>query len=259
MMIDLLVPKDVDTLRTADGCTLRRRLWSASATRATVVLVHGFAASTNDAAVVSQAEALQADGFDVVSYDSRGHGGSGGLCTLGDLESHDVAAALVSVTAAGLPIVLVGASMGAIAVLRAAAMCGEGLAGVVSISCPAAWRAPRSAQGVLAAALTQTRLGRVIASRGMKVRLSPSWSAPEPPCELVRRIAVPVAIIHGDSDHFVATKDGVEIYRNCRPPRRLDLVPGMGHAYGTLALPAVSAAVEWVLAAHESAGLGMAR
>ena len=246
-MIDLLAPEDVDTLRTADGCTLVRRSWPAVDPRATVVLVHGFAASTTDAAVVRQAEVLRADGFDVVSYDSRGHGGSGGLCTLGDLESHDVAAALVSARSTGLPVISVGASMGAIAVLRAAATCGEELAGVVAISCPAAWRAPRSARGILAAALTQTRPGRAIASRHLKVRLSPGWSAPEPPCELVRRIAAPVAIIHGDRDHFVCARDGAEIYRNCRPPRRLDLVPGMGHAYGTLALPAVSAAVEWVL------------
>ena len=250
-MIDLLVPKDDDTLRTTDGCTLRSRSWSAPNRRATVVLVHGFAASIRDATVVRQAEALQAEGFDVVSYDSRGHGGSGGLCTLGDLESHDVAAALVSAQATGLPVVLVGASMGAIAVLRAAATGAAGIAGVVAISCPAGWHVPRSVRGVLAAALTQTRLGRLIANRQLKVRLSAGWTAPEPPCQLVRRIAVPVAIIHGERDRFVGAKDGVEIFRNCHAPRRLDLVPGMGHAYDVSALPAVTAAVEWALAASQ--------
>jgi pimeloyl-ACP methyl ester carboxylesterase len=214
-----------------------------------VVVVHGFAASCNDGAVVRQAEALHAAGLNVVTYDSRGHGDSDGLCTLGDLERHDVAAAVDRVGREPGPVVVVGASMGAISALRYAACAEARVDGVVAISCPAAWRAPRSAQGMLAAALTQTRLGRRLAVRRMRVRLSPVWSNPEPPTTLISRIEVPVALVHGQRDRFIRPSDAVELYRHANDPRRLDLVPGMGHAYDLLGVAPIVSAVEWVLAA----------
>jgi len=80
-------------LRTEDGLDLPVRWWYAETPRATVVLVHGFTASKDHPDVVAVAEHLRATGFDVVSYDARGHGASAGESTLGDLERHDVAAA----------------------------------------------------------------------------------------------------------------------------------------------------------------------
>jgi alpha-beta hydrolase superfamily lysophospholipase len=242
-------------LSTTDGLVLGIRRWEARRPRATVVLVHGFAASTTQPALVAQAEALVAAGYEVVAYDSRGHGCSSGVCTLGDLEALDVAAAVDRVRPSGLPVVLVGASMGAIAALRYAAREEDpGVAGVVSVSCPAAWRPPRSLQGVLTVAMTRTRLGRVIVRRHMKVRLSPRWSAPASPVELAARIRVPVAVVHGEADRLFPPTEAVRIYRHCRGPRRLDVVPAMGHAFDRFATAAIRAAVDWVLATRTSAG-----
>ncbi len=102
---------------------------------------------------------------------------------------------------------------------------------------------------MLAAALTQTRLGRRLAVRRMRVRLSPVWSNPEPPTTLIERIHVPLALVHGQGDHFIRPADAVELYRHANDPRRLDLVPGMGHAYDLLGVAPIVSAVEWVLAA----------
>jgi alpha-beta hydrolase superfamily lysophospholipase len=239
------------TLITADGLSLARRRWPSPLARAVVVLVHGFAGSCTDGPVVRQAEALQAAGFDVRSYDSRGHGRSEGLCTLGDLESNDVAAAVAWAQDCSLPVILVGASMGAIAVLRYAASstCDPGVAGVVTVSSPASWRPPRSVQGLLLAGLTQTWVGRAVAQRAMGVRLARGWSAPESPCQLVTRLNVPIAIVHGDCDRYIPARDASEIHRACTTPRRLDLVTGMGHAFDEHAVPVVSTAVEWLLTA----------
>lgn len=237
------------TLATTDRVALRIRRWTVPQPRAVVVLVHGFAASTTDGALEGQAEALVAAGYQVLSYDSRGHGRSNGRCTLGDLERHDVAAAVSEARGDGLAIILVGASMGAIGALRYAADPAAHVDGVVAVSAPATWRAPRSAQGVLAAALTQTRLGRALALRLMAVRVAPGWSDPLPPVALVKRIEVPIAIVHGTRDRFIPARDGVELYRNCNEPRRLDVVPGMGHAYGLLAAAPIVAATDWTLAA----------
>src|SRR2546423_10827027 len=107
-VIRLAVMTDVP-LRTEDGLDLPARWWHAADPRAVVVLVHGFTASKDDPALAATAERLQDAGYDVVSYDARGHGQSAGLSTLGDLERHDVAAAVGVTRALGLPVVLVGA------------------------------------------------------------------------------------------------------------------------------------------------------
>src|SRR3954469_2238102 len=140
------------TLRTEDGLHLPARWWHADHARAVVVLVHGFTASKDDPAVGAVAERMRAAGYDVISYDARGHGASAGLSTLGDMERHDVAAAVDAARPRGMPLILVGASMGAIAVLRHAAEC-EGLAGVVTVSSPSRWELPRNWRSVLAAGL----------------------------------------------------------------------------------------------------------
>ena len=59
------------TMLTTDQVTLAGRRWLTEDTpTAAVVLVHGFCASSDDAAVVAVAESLHAQGFDVVSYDA---------------------------------------------------------------------------------------------------------------------------------------------------------------------------------------------
>src|SRR5207248_8073257 len=124
----------------------------------------------------------------VVSYDARGHGQSEGDCTLGDLERLDVAAAVASARRHSPRIVLVGASMGAIAVLRYAVTDAD-LAGVVSVSSPAAWRVPRTARCLLAARLPRTPPGRWLAARLSTLRISLRWSNPDPPRRLPARPA----------------------------------------------------------------------
>ena len=240
-----------EALITADGVELYCRCWSTQTARAVVVLAHGFAGSCDHIAVVRQAEALWAAGFDVVSYDSRGHGRSEGQCALGDLESYDIAAAVARAKRTGLDVLLVGASMGAVAALRYAASGDGELAGVVSISAPAKFRTPRSAPGALVIGLARTRLGRRIAKHHLHVRIAPTWNAPAFPAELVRHIVVPVAIVHGDHDRYIPTSDALAIYEACNSPLRLlDLVPGMGHAFDEKALPAVNNALDWLLAQH---------
>ena len=236
---------------TVDDVLLTGREWfTGEVPEAAVVLVHGFSASTEDPKVCRVAEALQADGLDVVAYDARGHGRSEGASTLGDLERHDVAAAVDVARERSERVVLVGASMGAIAVLRYAASIDdpESLAGVVTVSCPAQWRLPRNARGMLAAALTRTPPGRAVASRLMRVQVAPRWTNPEPPIDLVPRITCPIAVIHGSADRFVAPGDAAKLHAVANSPRRIELVPDLGHAFEPESIPAVRDAVAWVLA-----------
>jgi pimeloyl-ACP methyl ester carboxylesterase len=232
----------------ADGVRLCGRQWEPSSRHGPpVVLVHGFAASSSDAKVVAIAEALAERGHAVVSVDSRGHGGSGGVATLGDAERLDVDAA---VTAAGpVPVVLVGASMGAIGALRYVASSDTtSVVGIVAVSCPARWRLPRNARGVLSAALTHTPLGRWVARRYLGVRVAEPGPRPAPPVELVTQIRRPLALVHGRADPFIPVADAELLYAAAHDPRRLELVEHMGHAFGAESIAPVTSAVDWVVA-----------
>jgi uncharacterized protein len=224
----------------------RRRVANGES-RGTAVVVHGFGATGDEARVSGLADALHAIGLDVLTYDARGHGASGGEATLGDRERFDVAAAVDAIAPAGARVVLIGASMGAIATLRYAAATPGRVAGVVCVSCPARWRLPRNARGVLSALLTQTPLGRAFARHSMRVRIARGFSRTAPPIDLIATVRVPVAIVHGRADPFISPLDAEALYAAAHEPKRLTLVDEMGHAYEPPCRPAVLDGVEWIL------------
>jgi alpha-beta hydrolase superfamily lysophospholipase len=237
-------------LTTSDGLELAARTWSATGEpRASVVLVHGLAATKDNPELVAVATALQDRGFDVLAYDARGHGESGGICTLGDSERLDVAAAVAYARRSELPVVVVGASMGGIAVLRYAAD-DPTLAGVVTVSSPADWRLHRSPGTILLAGMIRTRAGRAFAARLFHVRLSPHWTDPESPRTLASRVVSPLAVVHGERDRFIPAREAAALFSASGGERRLFLVPHMGHAFHPMAVPIIREAVDWALASH---------
>ena len=231
------MPRDVrrSTLHTADDVDLAADVWLApEAPTTAVVLVHGFAAHRRDPSVTAVASELRAAGHVVLAYDMRGHGESGGLCTLGDAERLDVAAATAAARDLAPHVVLVGASLGAVAVLRHAVDDAD-LAGVVTVSSPARWRL-RTPRAALAAVLTRTRAGRRLARR-LGVRLDATWRWAEPPDALAAQLAAPLAVVHGTDDRFMPAGEAEILYgaggaAGLAPGRRrLDVVERMGHAF----------------------------
>ena len=234
-------------LTTTDGLLLAGRRWLTAGTpRAAVVVVHGFSASSDCPHVEALGDVLHADGFDVVTYDARGHGASDGESTLGDHEQHDVAAAVELARQRSDRIVLVGASMGAIATLRYAVTDPQ-LAGAVAVSCPARWRLPRNARGVLAAAMTRTPPGRRLMFRLSGVRIANRWTNPTPPIDLVPALAVPTVFVHGTDDRFIPVHDAALLAAATPEPRRITVVRGMGHAFEPSAIEPIREAIEWAL------------
>lgn len=267
-------------LLTADGIRLRGR-WrlphrpgdARGDALATVVVVHGFSASQDDQAVRALAGDLSAAGYQVLTYDARGHGSSEGMCAVGSTEHMDVACAVDVASLRGLPVVLVGVSMGGVAVAgyladrRRAGDTdgagggsgggdgdgdgdgggGHGVAGAVLVSTPSRWRMRPSPLGLVTAVLTRTRLGRWVASRRLRVRIAPSWRVGEPLEALVERIDVPLAVVHGTGDRLLHPEHGRRLHASARGPSRLELVEGMGHGIDVSKLHATVGAVGWVL------------
>lgn len=143
------------SLLTSDRIALSGSYWHccSNAPRAVVVLVHGLAASKDHPHLEQLATRLQCSGFEVLSYDARGHGSSEGTCTLGRLEHLDVAAAAAWAIDRGLPTIVVGASLGGVAALRYAVEHPE-LAGVVIVSSPAESRVPLRVRALLTVSRT---------------------------------------------------------------------------------------------------------
>ena len=240
------------SLVTGDGLNLSATVWTHPSPRAAAVLVHGMSGSKDQPALGAVAEALNGAGLAVLAYDSRGHGASEGLCTLGALERLDVAAAVSVARECAEQVVVIGASMGGIAALRYAAEDPE-LAGVVTVSTPAVWQVPRTARGALSVIVTRTGAGRRIAGSYLGVRLSKTWVSMDPPVSLAGRLRAPYAVVHGLKDRFVTYRQGRLLYRAATGRRRLTLVPGMGHAFDPLAVPAIRAALEWSLGERQAA------
>ena len=241
-------PKPI-SLVTTDGIALAGLHWPSSrhASAATVVLVHGLAASKDHPHIEALAERFQENSFEVLSYDARGHGASAGTYTLGHLEHLDVEAAAAWAMGRGIPTILVGASLGGVAALRYSCDHPE-LTGVVVVSSPAEWRMPLRVRAVLTAALVRTRPGRWVARRRMGVRISPGWTAPDPPQNLTARVASPLAVVHGRRDALIPVRRGLEFQLRADSRRYVVLAHDMGHAFDPKGHDAICAAVDWTLA-----------
>jgi pimeloyl-ACP methyl ester carboxylesterase len=232
------------TLHTRDGVALEASVRTATAPIGAIVLAHGFTGSKDQREVVAVADALLAHGFSVVSYDARGHGESGGECTLGENERFDVAAAVGLATETADRVAVVGASMGGISVLRYA-VSDPSLAAVVTVSTPAVWRVPRTARGAFSVVLTQTPPGRWVSRRKLAVRLGRRMARGEAPVALAAKLSRPLAVIHGSADRFVPARQARLLHAAAGAASQLTLVPGMGHAYQPDVLAPLLDALEW--------------
>jgi hypothetical protein len=188
--------------------------------RGTVVYLHGIGDSRRSSVYI--ADHFVPAGFDVLAYDSRAHGESGGeACTFGIYEKEDLARVLATIQAR--PIVLLGSSLGAAVALQAAAQSPD-VAAVISVSVFSDLRTVAHDRAPFFASQGQIRDAFAIAERDGRFRVdeaSPVAAAPH--------IKVPVLIIHGAKDDETRPAHSQRVYDALRAPKQLILVPGVGH------------------------------
>ena len=204
------------------GATFRGWLFPAAAPHraATVVYLHGIADDRSSGSWI--AERLVPLGLDVLAYDGRAQGQSGGsACTYGVLERRDLSRALDEHHPADPE--LVGVSLGAAIALEAAPE-DPRIAGVVAVSTfsdltsIARDRAPwfmtdRTIQEALA--LAEREGGFHVADA------SPVAAAP--------RIRGPVLVVHGADDRETRPEHSRRVYDALAGPKRLVVVDGARH------------------------------
>lgn len=196
---------------------------------AAVVLAHGFAGYRTKPKIRLLAEEL-ARRYSVLVFDLRGHGQSGGVCSGGQHEMHDVNAVVGYARRRGFDrVVTVGGSLGAIAVLNEAARFRDCDA-VVAISAPAVWTVNGSPAVRRAMWLFTSRTGRALSHRLLGTRIRMDWTSPEAPAEVVGRISpIPLLLVHGEDDHWFPVEHARLLYERAGEPKRLLLLPGFGH------------------------------
>jgi pimeloyl-ACP methyl ester carboxylesterase len=200
------------------------------------VVAHGFTGSSRGRVSRGLARVLAGTGG-VVALDFRGHGGSGGLSTVGDLEVLDLAAAAGWLRLLGYRrVVLVGFSMGAgVAVRYAGLVSGtpDAVDAVVAVSSPSRWHYRGTPPMRLLHLGVETRLGRLVLAHGYGTRIASSgWDPwPAPPDALAGRVApAPLLVVHGDADPYFPLDHARWLVAAARGGAELWVEPGFGHA-----------------------------
>jgi pimeloyl-ACP methyl ester carboxylesterase len=222
---------EVTVLRTDDGVRLAATHLPDPRRDVAVVVAHGFSGTHTKPWQARIARGLRPYAG-VVAFDFRGHGASGGVSTLGELEVLDVAAAVAWARALGYAnVVTCGWSMGGSCVIRHAALAG-GADAVVSVSATSRWRVRDTKPMRRLHWVVERRTGRAVGRALLRTRLATHWvDEPESPVEVVGRIApTPLLLVHGDRDAYFTLEHPEALYAAANDPKELWLVPGFAHA-----------------------------
>jgi alpha-beta hydrolase superfamily lysophospholipase len=188
--------------------------------RGTVVYLHGVADNRSSAA--GPAEHFVQRGFDLIAYDSRAHGDSGGsVCTYGYYEKLDLQRVLDTVEAR--PIVVMGSSLGAAVALQAAADDGR-IDGVIAVETFSDLRtvALERAPFFLTRGMRQRAFAIAEALGGFQVEAVS-------PLQAAAGITVPALLIHGALDRETPPDHSGRVFRALSGPKRLVIVDDAGH------------------------------
>jgi pimeloyl-ACP methyl ester carboxylesterase len=188
--------------------------------RGAAVYLHGIADNRGSSA--NAMRRLSQSGFDVIAYDSRAHGGSGGeACTFGYYEKRDLRRVIDTLPAG--PVIVLGTSLGAAVALQAAAEDSR-ISAVVAAESFSDLRTvagERAPWFFTAGAIERSFVVAALLGQFTVDDVSPMAAA--------KRIRVPVMLIHGADDTETPPEHSRKIYAALSGPRRLLLVPGAGH------------------------------
>lgn len=193
---------------------------AAGAPRGTVIYLHGLADNRVGGAGVL--ERFQKRGFDVIAYDSRAHGASGGdACTYGYFEKQDLRKVLDEVRSG--PVVLIGSSLGGAVALQLAAD-EPRISAVVAAETFSDFRTVAIERAPFFFNSSSIEHSIVKAEQKGSFRIDAVS-----PADAARDITIPVLVIHGADDVDTPPDHSRRIFESLAGPKRLILVPGAGH------------------------------
>ena len=210
-----------DIVFVSEGVTLRGwRFPGSSPRRGTIVYLHG--STDNRQSGLGFAHRFVPQGFDVVAYDSRAHGDSGGdACTYGFHERKDLSHALDALQVDTA--ILFGTSLGGAVALQAAADDPRVIGVIAQSSFSDLETIVRERAPFFASAAEVNAALRIAETRGAFriADVSPRLAA--------ARIRVPVLLIHGERDSETRASHSRAIFAALAGPKELLIVPRAGH------------------------------
>lgn len=222
------LPYEVHKFHSATNIELEGWYVPCSEAKGLVLALHGYGSSKSS--MLDETEALHRLGYAVFLVDFRGHGGSSGNVTsIGYYEAEDVRVSVMyarKTFATGLPVVLYGKSMGAAAIMRAAA------------------RGKLDADLIIVEAVFD-RMLTTVKNRFRTMRL-PAFPAAEllvfwggvqqgfngfrhNPGEYAAVTAIPVLVLHGANDPRATLDDGRNFFAALKGPKQLEIFQGAKH------------------------------
>lgn len=241
-------PHEPFSTTTRDGVELRGVHLYGNApggTRHSTLLIycHGFLSSKNLYPIPRFLEWL-ADDLDVMAFDFRGHGESGGATTMGEREVLDLEA--VTEHAAGLGyehVLVMGSSMGGAVAIRYAAGANN-LHGVITLGAFAhRVFAPGARLGL---GLLRLPFSRRVMQLTRATRIQ-SAVPPYDPREYVERISPrPLLVLHGEYDPLIPLSHARELYARAREPKDLIVLPRGSHDLPNMTRHTRDLIVEWI-------------
>lgn len=220
----------------SDGIHLRG-WWVPGSGPASVVLLHGYAATRSDAWDKAGAW-LHAAGYNVLAFDFRGSGlSSGDTVTIGHDEPKDAAAAIdfAEAHAAG-PLAVMGFSMGA----GVAVIIGAERGDVRAVVEDSGWT---TLQAVIDSSFSQFAHLPAAPFEGPIVtygQLDVGFKATDVrPVDAAPHLQQPLLAIIGDRDATIPPAQGREVYSRAPQPKQLLEVPNAGHTEAHQVAPAL--------------------
>ena len=205
----------------SEGVSLRGwRFPTTAPRRGVLVYLHGSA--DNRQSGIGFAQRFVTQGFEVVAYDSRAHGDSGGdACTYGYYEKRDLARALDAIGASQA--IVFGTSLGGAVALQAAAEDSR-IVGVIAQSAFADLETVVRERAPFIATAAEVR--KALAIAGERGRFEVAEVSPR---AAAARIRVPVLVIHGERDRATRPSHARAIFAALAGPKELLMVPDAGH------------------------------
>jgi pimeloyl-ACP methyl ester carboxylesterase len=192
----------------------------AGSRRGAIVYLHGSADNRGSAA--GAIARFVPRGFEVIAYDSRAHGASGGTaCTYGFFEKEDLRRVLDTIGPG--PIVLIGASLGAAVALQEAAD-DRRVSAIVAAETFSDLRTVATERAPFF--FTRRTIERAFALAQAEGHFDVDAVSP---VAAAARITSPVLLIHGAKDRETPPDHSRRVYNALRGPKRLILVPGAPH------------------------------
>lgn len=191
-----------------------------------LIYCHGFSTGKNYFHVQRWAQRLAQD-MDVIAFDFRGHGESGGATTFGEKEPLDLEAVVQYAKRFGYQrIVLMGSSMGGATAVRYAAD-SKDVDAVITMGAFA--NKQFSFVAMMGLGVLKWSVSRRVIDRTTPTRIERA-APPYNPRDFVGRISPrPLLVLHGELDPLIPLSHARELLEYAGEPKTLEIIPRGGH------------------------------